>query len=247
MKNKLFLIFVAFLLVASIVLAAPPQTEVFLGTTGFQIEYPSITTLQQNTDFTFYSHVYNLSNGQIISSGISCNFYLYNKTGNNLVQLEQNTPDTNLDFEFLVGGNNFSYIGNYAYLINCNSSTEGGFSEIPIEVTSSGNSGKETMSITFSIILIGVSLIFLLLSYSFDDEEHVALKILFLFIGMITLIISLNYSYLTSIDTGISLPVQSLLLTAYRLSLYGFILFTAYIVVYYIYTALNHFKKYSKG
>jgi len=114
MIRKIFwtmsLMFSLLILLPSI-LAAQPVTEIFTGTTGFEVEYTPIHLLKQNTAFTFTFHVFNLTGGQQLVKGIGCTFSLFNSIGDHIVVIyEDETQATGDHFEFIVGKDNFSDI-----------------------------------------------------------------------------------------------------------------------------------------
>lgn len=121
----------------SFVSAAPPIATV---TGGYSIAVPQSDIAQIGQDFNFQFHIYNISNGIPINSGVSCEFHLYNSTGDHLYSSEISAPDPVdiYDYEFFVTGGNFSVPNLYYYYIACNSSNLGGFSTDSFLVTPTG-------------------------------------------------------------------------------------------------------------
>ena len=131
-----------------------------------------------------------------------------------------------------------TYYTNVSYTTN-SSTIQGQTKKLNIETS-------EKMGITASIILIGIALLFFVISFSLNSKTHGALKLLFLVFSILMIPIALNYVYLNSIETGASVEVQNTLQGVYRLSIYAVVLFLAYIVIYYIYSALMFYKMYAK-
>jgi hypothetical protein len=166
-KNKGYMFLVGILILFSLnfVSAIPPvlQDSNFAG--GYEIEVPFIGTLKQNQDFTFNFHLFNISNGYPIdNSSTNCYFDLYNSSGVHLVEViipHENSIKVN-EWELKVLGGNFSVIGQYGYIVQCNSSTSslGGVEEVGFEVTLNGDEFSTAKSISYlGFILICVLLL----------------------------------------------------------------------------------------
>lgn len=144
-------------------LAAPP----FLsnsGTNGYQIKVPLIDTIKQNQDFNFNFHVFNLSNGvQISNASTSCALHLYLPNGTQI--LETTVPHANEntvtnEWEILVKGGNFSYLGENAYNIQCNSTTLGGFASVSELVTVTGQTSSIDKAVMYVLMFFISFIIF---------------------------------------------------------------------------------------
>lgn len=96
-------------------------------TVGLNIQGSSVPHLIPiNKNLTFNFHVYNASNGMPVRSGITCYMHIYNATGNHIANLKTSTVLDDFDYEFIVTSNNFTTIGNFSNIIQCNSSNQGG-------------------------------------------------------------------------------------------------------------------------
>ena len=161
----------------SLVSAQPPfEQGSFLD--GFEIKHPIIETLQVNQDVEFEFHVFNSSNGVPIIEGIgqdtlSCYFHLYNSTGQHMLELQENTPSHNFDYGFNVTGGNFSSIGEYSYITQCNSSVAGGFVSVPFIVT---GGGVEMTTATALIYIIFILTLGFLLFYTLVAAVRIPFK-----------------------------------------------------------------------
>ena len=116
--------------------APPPFVSSELG--ELQIQFPLDNQLELNQNYTFHFHVFNSSTGFPVISGLSCDFHLYNKYGNHQLILNTSIIESTYDYEFYVGGTNFSEVGNCHYILNCNNSNQGGFVATSVEITQSG-------------------------------------------------------------------------------------------------------------
>ena len=170
-KGNLFLLcFLLSFFFISLVSAQPPFQQTTNFVDGYEIKVPAFSTLQQNQNFTFSFHIYNISDGiPIDDSSTDCDFHLYDNLGEHLIT-QNNIPNTDShglvnEWEIEVFGTNFSRIGAYSYLIDCNSTTLGGFESISFEVTPTGL----TNLLGFYFIIIGISLIFLILGFWIKD------------------------------------------------------------------------------
>jgi hypothetical protein len=125
------------------------------------IDYQKIDTPRQ-----FIAHVFNSSNGVSIK-GASCIFHLYNSSGNHIYKGYSSTIVDDYDYEFKVSSKNFSNLGYYNYILQCNSSVSGGFISETFEVTNTGKpepSGIVTVFFIGSFLLILLFMTYLLLS-----------------------------------------------------------------------------------
>lgn len=154
--KKLLLILICSIFFISLISAAPPFIQQGAFTEGYEIKFPPLFTAKQNTDFNINIHVYNQSNGiPIDNSSTSCSLHLYNSLGNQ--QLESiiphsTEPTANNEWEINIDGGNFTEVGSYAYVIQCNSSSYGGFESVGFEVTSTGTD----FSVEKSILYLGL-------------------------------------------------------------------------------------------
>jgi len=109
-------------------------------TAGFIIEYPKLDYYKQNELVKLDFHVYNKSDGLIVSNIItSCAFHLYNSSGYEIVDnhtLEKNTNKE--DFIFHLNNSYTNIITDYSYIISCNNSKLGGFVSAPIAINYNG-------------------------------------------------------------------------------------------------------------
>lgn len=175
MNKKFLLMFIFAIFFLSFISSAPPfQSNTF---SGYQIKYPAQDLLKVNQSFKIDLHVYNISTGLPINSGLTCYVHFYNSTGMHTITLAQNTPAHVYDYEFLIDGKNISISGHYSYVAQCNSSAFGGFVDVPLEVTPNGEEAT-TGKAVFYIGLLAVLLFFLGISiYFFSDTDNLLTKV----------------------------------------------------------------------
>ena len=165
-KNKAILIIpLIFLLMISIVYSQPPFIEEPVDiTNGLVISFPLLFVFEQNKDIIFNFHVFNATSGVAMnSSNTNCTFHLFDNTGNHIIN-QKGVPFDGIgqDWELNVSGTNFTRLGNYAFLVNCQTSDliAGGFDNHRFRVTIDGEdeeSGEQDVKLRwlfyFAIIL----------------------------------------------------------------------------------------------
>jgi hypothetical protein len=182
--KKIFIFLLMFLMVLPMINAVPPvRTFMGDGTNDLEIKCPIFDYIRQGENFEFEVHVFNKSNG-VYMTDVGCYIHLYNDTGRHILTQYDDTVSHDFDYSFKY---NFTDVGQYHYIIQCNNSAQGGFSSAAFEVTNNGleNPTKQAM-------VLGVGLVaFLLLYLGFNlDKQHFILKLLTLclFVGMLILI-----------------------------------------------------------
>ena len=162
-----FLLVVLILLIFPLVSAQQPppatQTNVNINV-GLQIEFTQVSTFELGEDHLFNAHVFNISNGlRVDNTTTDCTFHLFNNTGDHQIQQQPIPFDSvGIDWDFNVLGGNFTRAGFYSYLVVCNSSDIGGFLSSGFEITPTGFSLTESISMIYFILILGVFGIFLL-------------------------------------------------------------------------------------
>lgn len=242
MKNiTLFLLCI--LLLTPLVISAKTTT---VSENGLNIEFADTTPLKFNTTYKFHFHVVNSSNGlPAVNTSIKCLFHLYNKTGSHLFKNDLVGSDDLYDFEQIVHGNNFTQLGSYSFVFQCNStaSQRGGFIQYPFEVTLSGEESKgDNFLIFFWIIFILLSvtvIYFIILTVSklvlldmtvIDVSVNFALYVLTiilywmcnLYISNLEIINILNLYLRVGVFTNIILPMIVFILTMIKINLDGY-------------------------
>jgi len=218
MVKKLMWLFI-FIILVSPTLAQPPLREIQTSTSdeGYQIKDPEIGLIKQGAMQKFHLHVFNKSDGYPIVEGISCDFHLYNQTGSHIFRDIKTTVENDYDYEFEVTVDNFTSVGDYTYIAQCNNSRLGGFISVPIAVTSHGSEiiDAEIFSSTpvaFVLAYFLAALVCLVVGWFFYSAGDKWYNIMFLAIfsmfaiGFASIGIgSLNQFFTNTIDSGVSL------------------------------------------
>lgn len=169
MKKSGVIIGVLLFFVLNLVTAQPPF-QVGTETNGFLIKIPQQEFLQVNESYNFNFHVINASDGQPINNATTnCYFHLDNRFGTELVKAQVPHISSNVvnEWEILIEGGNFSYVGTYTYNIQCSSATLGlgGYESVHLKTTRTGAELPLAESIIYIILTLGVFLIFALSFY----------------------------------------------------------------------------------
>jgi len=198
MNTKIFLFLVVSLLVLPIVSSAPPTTIVSTVETGFQVDVTTVSHVQRDSTHHINVHVFNSTNGVPVGAkeGVSCYGDLYNKSGDHLIEVFELTRD-GVEYEWDIGGTNFTNDGIYPYVIYCNTSVQGGFFSTAFDVTVSGEDeviDNLPISITVAIMVI-IVLYFIVLIRLFAERqfsEHGFIKMLFYLTAFWVILIPIN-------------------------------------------------------
>ncbi len=231
MKKLIPFLFVLFLLIPLAFAVKTTQTFANVGgTDGLVLRFPQKEILKQNTNFSFNSHVFNLSNGVAMGNGTaSCYLYLFNKTGESLISDKPVLFGNDIyDFTIEIDGNNFTELGVYSYIFQCNTTDLGGFASGSFIVTADGTKNTEADSLKLIAALLGILIltsIFIKLAFKLD-EEHYLLKLFFMLMTIITLMIIPQL-----IIKGISTAEENIL----RITLWMFYIFVVYVFFYIFY------------
>ena len=249
MNKKLFIILfcLSVLLVSMVSGVKPlPITQNNNGLNGLELRVGLFEPLKLHDNHTFNAHIFNGLDGLGLrnDTDINCSFHLYNEQGDHIHTAWEDEYEHTWDIEFPVNGSYFNYVGEYAFILQCECTgcglqavDLGGFVSQTFTVTETGFSYDDMKPILLILAMVGVACI-LLFIYVVIDKEHVYLKILLLFFTMFIIFI---------IGAFISNPFNyNIHFTFYKLILtivYSFIL---YVFIYFIYTVFQHFEDVGK-
>lgn len=178
----LMLAFLFLLTIMPLVSSAPPVTTVQQFQEGYVIRPPQDTVLKVGETHDFDLHVFNISNGKAIISGISCYLHLYGTDGDHLTTLQTSTP-VMFDYEFSVMGANFSTAGDYYINYQCNSSTLGGYESNGLLVTPNGNEITTPKSIFYVGLLSILIFFFAITIFSFTQFNNLLNRVAMIGLG----------------------------------------------------------------
>jgi len=175
MKKINLILLVLFFVMIPIVLSANVQTNINLEV-GYEIQFPPFDIIKQNTDFNFNVHVFNKSDSlKVDNSTTDCRFHLYNSSGVEILDEEMVMQSNLFDYELIVGGGNFSYVGDYAFIVQCNSSNYGGFVSVPIEVTETGLIPENNL---MAVVIAIIGLIIFFVGFAYINKDSLGFKII---------------------------------------------------------------------
>jgi len=198
MKPLPFLFIIMVLLIIPLSFAVKPVTQISGGDTILEIRIPQGDHIKQNNDVHLNIHVFNKSDGLSVGEpqGISCYLDLYNATGNHFIDVLEMDRD-GVEFDLDIGGENFSDLGSYSFMVYCNNSNIGGFISAGFDVTTTGEDevvDNMPLIIVGSMVLI-IALYFVVLIRLFSEREfteHGLIKMMFHLIAFWAVLIPLN-------------------------------------------------------
>lgn len=181
--------FVYLFILLPIVFSAPPVSQVQQFTEGYVIKVPMTEILPKNQTIKFNFHVYNISTGMPIASGLTCYFHLYNSTGNHIYESPIiTTIDHLFDYEAKVDKGNFTKPGYYSYVFQCNSTSLGGYVENLITVTPNGEIPGTSVSLFYITLLFIIIFLFVLIVILFFNIESLIMRVTSISLGYLLLV-----------------------------------------------------------
>jgi len=154
--------------------------------------------------------------------------------------------DNNIDFELYLNENNFSQIGEYAYIIQCNTSEVGGFVSGVFEVTTDGRYYKEdsqaTIAITLFLIFITILMIYVSTRKCLTKSEILNLILKRSLYVLIIFFVILDFSILFSFAAISQLPILNFITTYITIFGWAGYLAMLYLVVKTMFDSLELWK-----
>lgn len=207
MKFSLFFIFLFIVLLVGTVSAQPTFTVIQIIDSGLEISFPKFDSIPQSQNFDFHAHVLNTSDGvHMDDTTTSCLFHLYGDKGRHIFK-DEDIGYNGKDFEAEIDAGNFSRLGRYTYIIECNTSSLGGAVSVGFDVTANGFA-HQTFPPQFSITVFA----FLLVAFGMTEERRRLFKyagsILLMVMGVLTLYPGygfINWTTLTGKAIGVTL------------------------------------------
>ena len=199
-----FVFFFLFIIIIGFASAVKPSITVEVGNSGLIVAPTEKSAIRANIDHEFEVHVFNVSNGMPITSGITCYMHLYSDAGNHLLEMEDSTPSHIFDYAFNVGGGNFTDLGEYQAKFQCNSSTLGGGREIFFIVNNFGEELDTAHSFKFNSAMFFMLILFLMVIVGMVSTEHYIGKFAFYWVAHILFIAGtfcmwqFNFGYTTT-------------------------------------------------
>ena len=238
-----YVLLLSVLLISFVGAIPPTQTNTIIDS-GIDVESPIISVHTQNESFKFHVHTYNSTDGtRFTNETISCFIHLYSPTnGGHLIEENMSFDSNGIDFEYEVAGGNFSELGQYAVLMDCEDTVIGGYIEYGFDVTANGKIIPESspfFMLGLIALIFSTACFFLYFSMSMNE---VAFKIFFMVMSFIFLMSSFIITYMYSSDMNIISGINSSILSLiYVLGAILFIMFM-YIMIRQTVIVLDMFK-----
>lgn len=242
MKIKTIMLSMLFIILLSSITTAqaPPFLEGTIGVAS--IIYPIDNYYKLNENLSFSVLFANSSDSVIPSDQYSCTGFFYD-TNNNVLEVQNSVANGN-GFDQMFHLNNseiIGKIGTHPYQIWCNSTNPeyayvGGY----FYITPSGE--RPIHELNNLIFMLGIIFFSALIYYIATkiDQEHTLLNILLTFISIIMSLTAINYGFQIAINSTFIQGVFNGANIAYKVATYTLYLFSAYVVLYYIYKAFMH-------
>jgi hypothetical protein len=200
--KKLYLLFSLLLLciVASNFVSSAPPFTTSTTTSGYEIRPPQLEVLKSNQDYDFPIHIFNVTNGVPITSGVSCFMHLYNQQQSNILTLEQDAVNEDtFDYAFHITGGNLTK-GSYFANFQCNSSTLGGAVVYQFSVSDNGTVPSTAQSILLGGLLASLVVFMCLTLFGFFSVQNEKAKLFLLaLVGLIFIAVNFVCYQFTSI------------------------------------------------
>lgn len=240
-RNIQFILLMLLIFITPFISAAPPvnpTTQVSDNT--LELETPPLAFIKQGQDHRFHVHVINDTSTKT-NKTTSCFIHVYNSTGFDIdtgSQFMEFESYNGIDFAKTINGNNFTNIGDYAFVIQCNSSIEVGFVSGQLQVTPNGSSPSLDNFLFEPFLLLIITIIFLVAAITFNNKRWLIKSSLYLMTSLF-LVLTINSSsgYITN------LRGQSMLNTAFILLVSLVSLLFIVLLVYYLKSLANALKQ----
>lgn len=228
---SIILVAVMIIIMSNNVLSAAPFQ---LSNNELQIEYPKYDTIKLNDNHKFHVHVINSTTAKT-NLTTSCIINLNNQTG---FESSPTSPvmiyeSSGKGFSYTFNKNNFSTIGVYSFIIQCNSSNEVGFASGQLLVTPNGLERPIGITVVFfslALLILFGFLIFItfysighIVSLDFDLKD-MSINWGMLFATYALLFLSQNYLGNLDYDKFLETILGIMIWTNGILPLIGFVL-----------------------
>ena len=161
-----------FIIMIGLVSAVKPLTSV-TSDEGYLVKVTQDSAIQTGQNHSFELHVFNVSNGMPITSGIACYMHLYHNTGKHLYEGMDATPDHMFDYSFDLLSGNFTSRGEYEAKFQCNSTTLGGESQLYFIVNDYGEELTTAHSFKFNASMFFMMILFIMAIIGIFGVENI--------------------------------------------------------------------------
>ena len=180
MHNKKLGFMCLIVLFAMILVSAQPPFQTSETETGLIIVFPKFVTITYQEDFEVNAHIFNKTNGALLDNTTTdCYFHGYSSNGSHFSISKMQFNKTTEDFNYIIPSSLLGEGQGY-YILQCNSSSEGGFASAGFDITESGIE----MTTSRSLIQLGLTsllimFLFMSLIFLFNVENYIAKFILY--------------------------------------------------------------------
>lgn len=184
------------LILVSFVAAVPPFSVVQTASDNLDIAYPKNPAFIQDQSFNLHFHVFNSSGFILKPNQATCIIHIYNASNNHLLERNMTGDSNGLEFVVNLNSTHSSRIGSYPYIVQCNTTNEGGFVSTTYEVTANGTYNIEnSTAIPFMIYLFGTIAVLFWFGTMLEenDQWQQGIKLLLNLFGLALLIIGAGY------------------------------------------------------
>jgi len=212
--RKTITIFIFLFLLASSITAVPPLTTIFSGDSGLEILVPAPRYLQTNTIGATTVHVFNASDGMLLwnTTEIPLRCYSLIQYPNGSVIAQVNATPHSDHFDFTLNLTGVEALGEYGWVIHCNTSEQGGYSKGSFELTTTGNENEpRDNSSGIAIVIFILSITAALFVFSMKKEivknkyANIIIRRSLLVLGIYLMI--LNSAIMATLAASSNLPL----------------------------------------
>lgn len=240
--SKIVLCLIILIGMLQVVNAAPPVLST-VQSGSLEILAPTYNYVTQGEDKNIYWHVFNATQ-LLTNKTATCYYHLYSQKlkGEHIVTVNNVKTFTNgRDFEVEIAGANFTTVGEYCHLIECNTSSQTGGIERCFTVNVSGNEvvSANIVLITMLLLVIIISGLFFMAFAWFSNDQF--LKTIFLVLAGISMVVGIFYGMNVSSDI---IPQYANINTIYGAFFYIItIVIIAALMALVIYVMVSTFKR----
>jgi len=206
---------------------------------GIRVAVPTVSEIPINENYIFHVHAHNSSLKLLPLTDVDCNLHFYDPTGSHLIESDMLDDSNTVDKYFIINDSLVDSIGEYAYLVYCNSTqNEYGFTKGQLEVvykigkrdlTDSTIKGLGLILITFALAFVFFKI------YSSLDQSHFLLKLLSLIFAALTMIVQGKIA----LDLASNSVFAGSSNTIFATTTFFIVIFYTYIFIYLIYEVLK--------
>ena len=247
MKIKPLLLIIMLVLLSSLVLAVPPQSVIFSGDEGLELQYQNIQFTPLNQEGFAIVHVFNKSNGVLmLNDSVSCYAAVMDVDGS--ILSVRTSTFVNDYFLFNLSNTTINKTGFYGFTMHCNTSSLGGYLTSYFEATSDGldpergwNESTALAVILFVLLInIGVFLLGFRVDFIKASVGNLIIKRCFILLGVYLMM--MNSAIMFNLANLAGLGINDFMIRYIWFFGWGGYLMMAYVALKTLVDALNMAK-----